>query len=118
MHGVLLAKYGQAAIIQEKCQECRLAIDKEESYAVFIAEDWQVPFIGYLAQGILPNDRKLAHKLKKLAGRYFLQNDILFKKGYHGDPLRCLGPKKAKDVVREVHSGDCGSHSGKRRLYK
>ena len=74
--------------------ECRLAIDKEESYAVFITEDWQVPFIGYLAQGILPTDRKLAHKLKKLASRYFLQNDILFKNGYHGDPLRCLDQRK------------------------
>ena len=49
-----------------------MAIDKEESYVVFIAEDWRVPFIGYLAQGILPTDRKLAYKLKKLAGRYFL----------------------------------------------
>ena len=108
----------EAAIIQEKCQECRLAIDKEESYAVFIAEDWRVPFTGYLVQGILPTDRTLAHKLKKLAGRYFLQNDILFKKGYRGDPLRCLRPKEAREVVREVHSGDYGSHPGKRRLYK
>ena len=107
----------EAAIIQEKCQECRLAIDKEESYAVFVAEDWRVLFIGNLAQGILPTDRTLAHKLKKLANRYFLQNDILFKKGYSGDPLRCLGSKEAR-VVREVHSGDCGSHPGKRRLYK
>ena len=70
----------EVAIIQEKCQECRLAIDKKESYAVFVVEDWRVPFMGYLAQGILPTDRTLAHKLKKLADRYFLQNDILFKK--------------------------------------
>ena len=68
----------EAAIIQEKCQECRLAINKEESYVVFVAEDWRVPFIEYLTQGILPTDRTLAHKLKKLANRYFLQNDILF----------------------------------------
>ena len=49
-----------------------MAIDKEESYTVFIAEDWRVPFIGYLAQGMLPTDRTLAHKLKKLEDRYFL----------------------------------------------
>ena len=108
----------EVAIIQEKCQECRLAIDKEESYAVFIAEDWRVPFIGYLAQEILPTDRTLAHKLKKLTDRYFLQNDILFKKGYSEDLLRCLGPKEAREVVREVHSDDCGSHPRKRRLYE
>ena len=62
----------EAATIQGKCQECQLAIDKEESYAVFVAEDWRVPFIEYLAQRILPTDKTLAHKLKQLADRYFL----------------------------------------------
>ena len=60
----------------------------------------------YLAQGILPTNRTLAHQLKKLVVRYFLQNGILFKKGYNRDLLRCLGPKEAREVVREVHSGD------------
>ena len=72
----------------------------------------------YLTQGILPTDRMLAHQLKKLAIRYFLQNGILFKKGYSRDPLRCLGVREAKKAVREVHSGDCGRHPGKRRLYR
>ena len=72
----------------------------------------------YLAQRILPTNRTPAHQLKKLAVRYFLQNGILFKKGYSGDPLRCLRPKEAREVVREVHSGDGGSHPGKRKLYK
>ena len=71
-----------------------------------------------LAQGILPTDWTLANQLKKLVVRYFLQNGILFKRGYSGDPLRCLGPREAKEVIREVHSGDCGSHLGKRKLYK
>ena len=64
----------------------------------------------YLAQGILPIDRTLAHHLKKLVVRYFLQNRILFKKGYSRDPLRCLGLKEVGEVIREVHSDDCGSH--------
>ena len=71
-----------------------------------------------LAQGILPTDWTLANQLKKLVVRYFLQNGILFKRGYSGDPLRCLGPREAREVVKEVHSGDCGSHLGKRKLYK
>ena len=72
----------------------------------------------YLAQGILPIDRTLAHQLRKLVVRYFLQNEILFKKGYSGDPLICLGPKEAREAIREVHFGDCGSHPGKRRFYR
>ena len=70
----------------------------------------------YLAQWTLPIDRTLVHQLKKLAVRYFLQNEILFKKGYSEDPLRCLKPREDKEVVREVHSDDYGSHPGKRRL--
>nr|XP_023873753.1 uncharacterized protein LOC111986358 [Quercus suber] len=104
----------EATTIQEKCQECQFSVDKEESYAEFVTEDWRTPFMEYLAQEILPTDLALAYQLKKLVVRYFLQNGILFKKGYSGDPLRCLGSKEA----RKVHSGDCGSHPGKRRLYK
>uniref|UniRef100_A0A2N9HR17 Integrase catalytic domain-containing protein n=1 Tax=Fagus sylvatica TaxID=28930 RepID=A0A2N9HR17_FAGSY len=31
-----------------------------------------------------------ATRLKKLATRYFVEGGILFRKGFHGDPLRCL----------------------------
>ena len=99
-----------AAIIQEKCQKCWLSVDKGEIYVVFVAEDWRTPFMKYLAQGILPADRTLAHQLKKLVVRYFLQNVILFKKGYNRDPLRCLGSREAIEVAREVHFGNSGSH--------
>ena len=40
------------------------------------------------------------------------------KKGIVAIPLKCLGPKIPREVVREVHFGDCGSHPRKRRLYK
>ena len=108
----------EAATIQEKCQECQFSIYKEKRYAVFVTEDRRTPFMEYLTQGILPTNRTPTHQLKKLVVRYFLHNGILFKKRYNGDPLRCLGPKEAREVVREVHSDDCGSHPGKRRLYK
>ena len=100
------------------CQNCPLSMDKEESYAVFIAKNWRIPFIEYLTQRTLAADRKVAYQLKKLASRYFLQNGIMFKRGYSGDPQRYLGPREPRDASKEVHSGECGSHPGKRRLHK
>ena len=61
-----------AATIQEECQKCQLSVNKEESYAVFVTVDWRTSFMEYMAQGILPTDRTLAHQLKKLTVRYFL----------------------------------------------
>ena len=70
----------EATTIQEKCQECQFSIYKEESYTVFVIEDWRTPLMEYLTQGILPANKTLAHQLNKLVVRYFLQNGILFKK--------------------------------------
>ena len=71
----------------------------------------------YLVEGILPQKHSERYKLKRLATRYFLHNTILFKKGNDGDPLKCLGPKEVKGMIKEVHSGECGEHQGKKKLY-
>ena len=38
----------EAATVQEKFQRSQLSVDKEESYAVFVTEDWRTPFMEYL----------------------------------------------------------------------
>ena len=40
--------------VQTQCGTCQLAADREESYTVFINEDWRSPFMQYLTEGILP----------------------------------------------------------------
>ena len=40
--------------LQRSGEACQLAVDREESYVVFIGEDWRNPFVQYLAEGILP----------------------------------------------------------------
>ena len=100
----------EADQVQTQYETCQLTADREESYAVFISEDWRSPFIQYLTEGILPQKHSERYKFKRLATRYFLRNTVLFKKGYDGHPLRCLGPEEAKEMIKEVHSGECGEH--------
>ena len=85
---------------------------------MFANKDSESPFRQYLTEGILPQKHSERYKLKRLTTRYFLHNTILFKKGYDGDPLRCLGLEEAKWMIKEVHSEECGKHQGKKKLYK
>ena len=45
-----------------------------------------------------------------MATCYFLHEGILFKKGYDGDLLQCLGPKEASEIFKEVHAGEYREH--------
>ena len=85
-------------------------VDKEESYAVFISEDWRSPFIQYLTEGILPQKHSGRYMFKRLVAHYFLHNTVLFKREYDGDPLRCLDLEEAREMIKKVHSGECGEH--------
>ena len=95
-----------------------MTIDREESHIVFTMEDWRSPFIGYLGEGILPQKHGERYKFRKLATRYFLHEGILFKKRYDGDPLQCLRPEEANDMLKEVHSRKYGEHQGRKKLYR
>lgn len=107
-----------ADLVQTQCEACYLAVDREETYAVFTSEDWRSPFMQYLAEGVLSQKHSERYMLRKLAACYFLHEDILFKNGYDGNPLRYLGPEEAKEMIKEVHAEECKEHQGKKKLYR
>ena len=81
----------QASEIQSNCSRCQHVFEKEEAYATFSTSDWRTPFLEYLLENILLETSKEAHHLKQLARCYFTEGGILFRKGFHGETLRCLG---------------------------
>ena len=78
--------------------------------------NWTTPLISYLKTGVLPDEKGAARKLKVQASRFVLIKDVLYKRGFSRPYLKCLGQKEADYVMREVHKGICGNHSGARSL--
>ena len=74
--------------------------------------DWTTPLVSYLKNGILPDGKEAARKLKVQAAQFVLVKDVLYKRGFSRPYLRCLGPKEANYVMKEVHEGICENHSG------
>jgi ribonuclease HI len=108
----------EAAEIQSQCPTCQFNYNNEEVCATFVSTDWRTPFLEYLLEGILPSNPKDVYRLKRLALRYFVEGGTLFRKGFHGEPLRCLNLSESQMVMKETHAGECGEHQGKKRLYQ
>ena len=70
----------------------------------------------YLRTGLLLDGKDAARKLKFQASRFVLIKDVLYKKGFSQWYLRCLNREEADYIMREVHEGICGNHSGSQSL--
>ena len=79
-------------------------------------KSWTAPLIAYLRSGILPNGKDAARKMKVQALRFVLIRDVLYKRDFSRPYLRCLSHDEADYMMKEVHEGICGNHSGARSL--
>ena len=92
------------------------SIDVPEVQQVDNRENWMTPIISYLKDGRLPEEKDEARKVRVRSARYVLMNEVLYKRGFSQPYLRCLAPDEANYVLRKVHEGVCGNHSGARSL--
>ena len=74
--------------------------------------NWTTPLISCLKTSMLLNDSDAARKVKVQASRFVLIKDVLYERGFSRPYLRCLCHEEAEYVMREVHKGICGNHSG------
>jgi ribonuclease HI len=79
-------------------------------------DSWMSPIVQFLGRGVLPSDPREAKRIKARSSRFAWDNGILYKRGFHGILQRCLTAGEAEMVMREIHEGSCGNHSGARSL--
>ena len=74
------------------------------------------PIVSYLKNKKLLKGKEEAKKLKVRLARYILMDKELYKRGFSQPYLRCLALDEANFVLRKIHEGVCGNHSGARSL--
>ena len=90
--------------------------DRAQMQEINVEENWTTPLAAYLRSSILPDGKDATRKLKVQASRFMLIRDVLYKRGFFRPYLRCLSYDEANYIMREVHEGICGNHSGARSL--
>nr|XP_009611690.1 uncharacterized protein LOC104105147 [Nicotiana tomentosiformis] len=73
-------------------------IDQIEVRTINLTWDWRNRIVTYLQDGVLPDDKKEAKKIRMQAAMYNIIHYDLYKRTY--------------GVLEEVHEGHCGAHSG------
>jgi ribonuclease HI len=83
---------------------------------LIMAEDWRALITLYLQGHYHPNNRNEAKRLKHRSQDFALVEGQLYKKGISQPMLKCITETEGIKILREVHSGTSGSHSGPRAL--
>ena len=67
---------------------------------------WSVLIISYLKD----SGRGAERNIRRLAFKYILVDDELYRRTADDVLLKCLGTDQARVAMREVHEGICGTH--------
>ena len=74
------------------------------------------PIVAYLSSGALPDKKSEAQKIRHKALQYQLSDGILYRLSFLGPLLRCVDAADTNYLIREVHEGICGLHTGPRMV--
>jgi hypothetical protein len=77
---------------------------------------WAEPFSNYLLSGDLPPNEAKARRLQRHAQAYTIINSELYKRSVSGIYQKCVEPEEGRELLREIHQGECGHHASSRAL--
>src|SRR6266699_2631752 len=78
--------------------------------------EWTKPYLDYLSQGTLPEDKLLARQIQRRAKSYVILDGALHKRSTTGVFQKCISSLDGIEILREIHLGDCGHHAAPRSL--
>ncbi len=81
-------------------------------HAVAVGPCWMDPYVLYLKEGILPEQRKKAEVIRRKAPRFWLSKDSkLYRRSFSRPYLICVHLGVVEDLLYEIHEGICRSHT-------
>ena len=92
------------------------SIEEITTFTIQSTGSWMTPIISYLQDGHLPQYTEEAKKIRKMAARFTILNDALYKRSFSMPYLKCVDEAEARCILEEIHRGICGDHTGPRSL--
>jgi ribonuclease HI len=80
------------------------------------SEDWRTEIISFLQGNCLSDDEAYNKRMEARTRPYVVIEGELYKHGVCSPLLKCLSRAEGIELMKEIHTGLCGSHIGSRPL--
>ena len=88
----------------------------EEIFPVRPVPGWAQRIMSYMIDGTLPEDPTEARRIQRRSKAYTIINMELYKRSVTMVLQRCVDPEEGREMLLEIHQGECGHHACSRAL--
>nr|KYP48897.1 Retrovirus-related Pol polyprotein from transposon opus [Cajanus cajan] len=92
------------------------SMEVEETSSSGSNATWITELLDFILHGKEPAEPLSAKNFRVQAARYSVIGGELYRRGFSTPLLKCLNSAQSDYILREIHQGICGSHSGARTL--
>ena len=78
--------------------------------------DWREPIIIYIRNKEEPDDKAAAERIARQSAHYTIIGGLLYRRGAGGVLMKCIHSATRKQLLDEIHAGQCGVHAASRTL--
>ncbi|KAK1629483.1 hypothetical protein QYE76_003798 [Lolium multiflorum] len=100
-------------------EEAMLVDSMDIDMPVFVvreAPSWVKPIKEFLVNGTLPVDENESRRIQRRSKAYTIINGEVYKRSVTGVLQRCVEPEEGREMLEEIHRGECGHHASSRAL--
>jgi hypothetical protein len=109
--GVFVQEVSRPSISVDRVEECNTLSQPESN-----SDDWWEPIIRYIRNEEEPDDKNTVERIARQSAHYTLIGETLYRRGASGVLMKCILSATGKQLLEEVHAGQCGVHAASRTL--
>jgi hypothetical protein len=109
--GVFVQEVPCPSISMDQVEECNTLSQPESN-----SDDWRELIIRYIKSEEEPDDKNIAERIARQSAHYTLIGETLYRRGASGVLMKCILLATGKQLLNEIHAGQCGVHAASRTL--
>jgi hypothetical protein len=109
--GVFIQEVPRPSISSDQAEECNVLSQPESD-----SNDWREPIIKYIKNKEEQDDKAAAERIVRQSAHYTLIGDALYRRGAAGVLMKCIPSVTGKQLLDEIHAGQCGIHAASKTL--